>query len=621
MTTSLDPELPQTDTGDGDGRRPRDRARIVVAVAVLMMILGSLLARTVNTDGGSTSVTETAIFGADGHQISAYVYTPQSASATHRMPGIAMWHGLNNQKEYMSNTALELARRGFVVVSADQTGHGSSTGANLDAGCGGPDVLTYLRGLPTVDTQHIGLVGMSQGGFCAATAAALSQPDNYNSIFYMESEPNIPGVPDSTPFLKLHNIAYNIGTWTELGVMILVDKGSHANVSPELQATFATKDPITPGKVYGSIADGTARILYTPWEEHALSTDSPAAIGNAIDWMQRTLTDGKGLNKDDQIWPAKLLGTTVALAGAFLFLFAMGSVLLRTRAFGVLARPVPEYRGLTGAGWWVGALVTTAVGPLLYLWVWKHMFLTPWLAANALWPQTFTNVYMVWSVIVGVIAWALIAANHVLVTRRRGATLASYGVAESDGRLDRRAAGRALLMAVAVLAPVYAVLTFVAGAWHVDFRMWVVTLMPMTPARWHAVVGYVVPFAIYFLAQGIIFAGFLRWRKGKAPLWQEMLVNSVVLTLGALVWVLLCYVPFLTGGSALFGSDPNTATSTGMGGIYYLPLLVLWPLSACLYTYFFRKTGRVFVGSLLVTAVIVWSLVSASDFGMWPVSG
>jgi hypothetical protein len=617
MTTSPDTARPETDSG-GDGGRPRDRTKIVALIALLMMVLGSLLARTINTDGGATSVTETTIFGADGHQISAYVYTPQDASATHRLPGIAMFHGLNNQKEYMSNTALELARRGFVVVSADQTGHGSSTGANLDAGCGGPDVLTYLRGLTTVDTQRIGLVGMSQGGFCAATAAALSQPDNYNSIFYMESEPNAPGVPDSTPFLKLHNIAYNIGTWTELGVMILVDKGSHANVSPALQATFGTKDPIIAGQVYGSIADGTARILYTPWEEHALATDSPAAIGNAIDWMQRTLTDGKGLNKNDQIWPFKLLGTAVALAGAFLFLFAMGSLLLRTRAFATLVRPLPDYRGLTGAGWWVGALVTTAVGPLLYLWVWKHMFLTPWLNVNALWPQTFTNVYLVWSVLVGVIAWALIALNHVLTTRKRGATLASYGVAEPDRGPDWPVIGRSLLLVVAVLAPVYVVLAVVASIWHVDFRMWVVTLMPMTPARWSAFGGYVIPFAIYFLAQGIIFGGFLRWRNGKSPLWQEMLVNSVVLTLGALVWVLLCYVPLLSGGTVLFGSDPNTVTSAGMGGIYYLPLLVFWPLSACLYTYFFRKTGRIFVGSFLVTAVIVWSLVAASDFGMWP---
>lgn len=620
MTNPAPTDLPEADPGTTPARR-RDRAKVLAVVSILMMILGSLLARTINTDLGAVSVKEVTIFGADGQQISAYVYTPDGASATSPAPGIAMWHGLNNQKEYMSNTALELARRGFVVVSADQTGHGSSTGANQDAGCGGPDVLTYLRTLTTVDTTRIGLVGMSQGGFCAATAAALAQPDGYSSIFYMESEPNAPGVADTTPYLGLHNVAYNIGTWTELGVMILVDKGSNANVSPELLAMFDTQDPITPEKVYGSIADGTARILYTPWEEHALSTDSPAAIGNAVDWMQRTLTDGTGLDKDNQIWPLKLLGTTVALAGAFLFLFAAGSLLLRTRAFATLARPVPEYRGLTGARWWIGALVTTAVGPLLYLWVWKHMFLTTWLAANSLWPQTFTNVFMVWSVIVGLIGWALIALNHVTTTRKQGATLTSYGLAEPGGRVDWSTVGRSALLVVAVLAPVYVVLTVVAGAWHVDFRMWLVTLMPLTPARWSAFLGYLVPFAIFFLAQGVIFGGFLRWKKGKAPLWQEMLVNSVVLTLGAFVWLLLCYVPLLAGGTALFGSDPNTVTSMGMGGISYLGMLVLWPLAACLYTYFFRKTGRIWVGSFLVTALIVWSMVAANDFGMWPIIG
>jgi hypothetical protein len=161
----------------------------------------------------------------------------------------------------------------------------------------------------------------------------------------------------------------------------------------------------------------------------------------------------------------------------------------------------------------------------------------------------------------------------------------------------------------------------VAAVWHVDFRAWVITLMPMPPARWDAFFAYLVPFAIYFLAQGIIFAGFLRWRAGKAPLWQEMLVNSIVMTLGALVWILLCYVPLLSGGTIVFGSDPRTATAAGMGGIYYLPLLVLWPLSACLYTFYFRKSGRVFVGAILVTVFIVWMLAASGDFAMWPING
>lgn len=608
---------------DSSGRLPwwRDNTKWLVIVSLALMILGSLLGREINTAGGSTTVTEVTIYGASGQQISAYVYTPAGVTAQTPAPGIAMWHGLNNQKDYMSNTALELARRGFVVVSADQLGHGSSTAANQNAGCGGPDTLSYLQTLPTVDKKRIGLVGMSQGGFCAATAAALSQPDGYNSIFYMESEPNIPGVPDVTAYKGLHNIAYNIGQWTELGGMILVDRGGHADVSPVLQPLFGTTEPIVTGKVYGSIDDGTARILYTPYEDHALSTDSPEAIGNAVDWMQRTLTDGKGIAPGDQIWPAKLVGTSAALLGAFLFLFSFGSLLLRTRAFAGLVRPVPEYRGLTGIGWWVGAIITTAVGPLLYLWVWKNMFLTPWINPNTLWPQTFTNVYMVWGAIVGVIAWALLVFNHLAVTRKKGGNLAAYGVSEPGGRIDLRSIGRSALLVVAILAPIYVILVFVSGVWHIDFRAWVVALQPMGLARWIAFVAYLIPFAFYFVAQGISFNGFLRWRKGTAPLWQEMLVNAIVMTLGALVWLLINYIPLMAGGNSPFAGDPASATAAGLGGIYYIPLLVLWPLAACLWTYFFRKTGRTWVGSILVTVLIVWMLAASGDFAVWPTIG
>lgn len=595
-------------------------ARRGVVLAVAMMVLGSLLATWVNSNSGSTMVSEVTIFAADGHQISAYVYAPKSVSAQHPAPGIAMWHGLNNQKDYMDNTALEMARRGFVVVSADQPGHGLSTGANQDIGCGGPDVLTYLQSLPTVDKKHIGLLGMSQGGFCSATAAALSQPDGYSSIFYMESEPNPPGVPDSTPYLKLHNVAFNIGSWTELGVMILVGQGSQASTSPELLQIFGSKDPIVPDKLYGSIADGTARILYQPWEDHALSTDSTGAIGNAISWMQQTL-GGSSLPSSDQVWPLKVLGTAIALFGAFLFIFFMGAVLLSTRAFAGLVRPVPEYRGLSGIGWWIGALITTAVGPLLYLWVWQNMFFNPWVGVSTLWPQTFTNIYMVWAVLVGVIAWVLIVFDHLVVTRRQGGTLASYGIGEPDGGIDWPAVGRALLFVAAVLVPIYVLLTVIRALWHVDFRLWVVSMMPMSPERWGAFFAYLAPFAIYFVAQGIVFNGFLRWRKGNAPLWQEMLVNAVVLTLGALVWVLACYLPLLGGGGFAIANGPLDQTAAGLGGIYYLPLLVLWPLAACIYTYFYRKTGRVFVGALMVTVFIVWNLAAFGDFAVWPIIG
>ena len=591
----------------------------LLVLSLALMLVGSLLASWLNSAAGTASVKDIKIFGTNGYLTSAYLYTPSGVTPQKPAPGVVLFHGLNNQKDYMSNTALEFARRGFVVLSADMTGHGYSNGANGENGFGGPDALRYMRTLPTVDKNNIGLVGMSQGGFGPVTAAAQAVPDGYKSIFYMESECTAPGVPNLQPCQGLKNVAFNIGTATELGIMVLVSKGSDAPNSPVVKPVFGTSDPVKVGQLYGSIADGTARILYQPYETHPASTDSPVAIGNAIDWMQQTLDGGNKLPPTDQIWPWKVLGTAVALLGSFLFLFAFGGQLLRSRVFAALVEPVPVFRGFTGSGWWIAALITTALGPLLYLWVWQNVGLGGgFVAPNALWPQNFTNVYMVWAVIVGVIALALIWVNHRFFTAKLGGTGVNYGLAWEERGVDWSRIWHSLALALAIIAPLYVILLVINTIWMVDFRAWVVALMPMSPVRMQAFLGYLVPFAIFFIPESVIFAGFIRPRGGNLSLAREMVISSVVLTLGALVWILIAYIPLLAGQAMIFGSDFGTAAAAGLGAIYYIPLLMVWPLVACLYTYYFRKTGHVYTGAFLTTLFVVWMLAAFGDFAVTP---
>ena len=588
----------------------------LLIIALIMMLCGSFLGSWINTGAGAATVTDVKIQGANGYYLTAYLYTPKSVTAENPAPGILMFHGLNNQKNYMSNTALEFARRGYVVLSADMSGHGYSNGAVNDNSCGGPDALNYFRSLAVVDTKNIGLIGMSQGGFCPVTAAAQTLPDGYNSIFYMESECTAPGSPDLTPCEGLKNVAFNIGEITELAGMVLVGTGSQVPVSPVVQPVFNTTDPIEVEKIYGSIDDGTARILYQPWEDHAGSTDSPDAIRNAIEWMGKTIDGGTDLPTSNQIWPWKLFGNAVALFGAMLFLFPMGALLLETSFFKPLVEKVPEYKGLKGIGWWIGALITTALGPVLYLKVFQGGFFGGWITGNTLWPQNFTNIYMLWSVIVGIIAVALIFFNHFVFTKKEGATAVNYGLATEGKGVDWGKVLKSLLLAVTILLPVYLLLAYINGILKVDFRAWVVALMPMSGPRWIAFFGYLVPFALFFIPQGILLAGFLRVNEGKASLRREMIVNAVMMTLGAGIWLLLLYVPLMMGGPSILGAGPMGAMAAGMAGIYYIPLIVLWPLVACLYTYFFRKTGRVYTGIFLVTIFIVWYLAAFGAFAV-----
>jgi hypothetical protein len=589
----------------------------LLIISIVLILGGSLLASWLTTGAGAATVNEIKINETNGYVISAYLYTPKSASAQNPAPGVLVIHGLNNQKNYMSNTALELVRRGYVVLSIDMSGHGFSNGANGANAYGGPDALNYLRSLSVVDTNNIGLVGMSQGGFGPVTIAANTIPDSYNSIFYMESECTAPGSPNTAPCENLKNVAFNIGKVTELGGMVLIGKGTDAPISPVIQPVFGTTDPIIEGKIYGSIADGTARILYQPWEDHAGSTDAPAAIGNVIDWMGQTLQGGTGLPASNQIWGWKLFGSSVALLGAFIFLFPMGALLLQTSKFKPLVEDIPEYKGFKGLGWWIGALITTALGPLLYVWVFQGMFFSSWLPANYLWPQNFTNIYMVWSVVVGVITIALLLFNHFVFTKKHGATAENYGLTSSGNVIEWDKIGKAIFMAILILLPVYLILSFTNAVLKVDFRDWVVALMPMNSARFSAFLGYIIPFAIYYIPMGILFGGFIRPKEGKLSIGREMVINSIVLTLGAIIWLLLFYVPIMTGSTNIItGSGMLGPMAAGMGAIYYIPLVVLWPLVACIYTYFFRKTGRVYTGIALATLFIVWYLAAFGVFAV-----
>lgn len=590
---------------------------LLTAAAALMVGCG-IIASWINTGAGAATVAERDILDSPGYLINAYIYTPKTATPQNPAPGVLLVHGLNNEKKYMANTALELARRGYVVLSMDQPGHGRSSGANYDNGGGAVAALNYLRSLPNVDKDNIGLIGMSQGGFLSTTNAAFLLPDAYKSIFYMDSEVNYPGSPDLSRAEGMKNAAFSIGRITELGVMINIAKGSGAPVSPMLLPLFGIEGPIEAGKVYGSIEDGTARILYQHWGTHPSSTDSQASISFAIDWMQKTLVGGNGLDPSRQIWPWRFWTNILAFLGAMLFIFPMGALLLRTPFFSSLVHEMPEYRGLKGTYWWIGAVITTAIGPLLYITIWKNMFFAPWIQPNRLWPQNFTNVYMVWAFLVGVIGIALMLLNHFLITGKGRARMENYGLLTTGKILSPGHIFKSLLFAICTMLPVYLILVFVEAVWHSDFRIWIVSLLPLTVPRFKAFLGYFIPFLIPFSIQGILLAGFLRVNNGRASLAKEMIVNSVILTLGALVWLILLYVPLMAGGAIIYASDPIGMTAAGMGGIYYIPLLVFWPLAGCLYTYFFRKTGRVFTGIFLVTILIVWHLTALGVFAFAP---
>jgi dipeptidyl aminopeptidase/acylaminoacyl peptidase len=148
------------------------RRRWSLAIAGLILILaGGLLAHLTQTSGG-IRIQDVHFKGAKGNTMSALLYIPPNATAQTPAPGVLAVHGYINSRETQDGFAIEFARRGYVVLDLDQTGHGYSDPPAFANGFGGPDGLAHLRSLDIVDKNNIGLEGHSMGGWAVLAAAA-----------------------------------------------------------------------------------------------------------------------------------------------------------------------------------------------------------------------------------------------------------------------------------------------------------------------------------------------------------------------------------------------------------------------------------------------------------------
>src|SRR4030042_6555890 len=136
--------------------KSKRRDIIMLAVALFLILVGDLLASLIQTDFGKVKVNDVRFDGADGIVMSALLYVPKGITASNKAPGILAIHGLMNNRETQDGFAIEFARRGYVVLAIDQTGHGYSTPPANDNGFGAPHRRRSLGNPDAVAPNNIG---------------------------------------------------------------------------------------------------------------------------------------------------------------------------------------------------------------------------------------------------------------------------------------------------------------------------------------------------------------------------------------------------------------------------------------------------------------------------------
>jgi pimeloyl-ACP methyl ester carboxylesterase len=573
----------------------------LLGLAVLLVLVGGLLASAVQTAGGMVEIQDVRFTGSNGTQMSALLYIPNGVTAENPAPGILAVHGYINSRETQDGFAIEFARRGYVVLALDQTGHGYSDPPAFANGFGGPDGLRYLRSLDIVDSDNVGLEGHSMGGW-TSLAAAITFPDDYKSIVLEGSSTGAPFAAEGNAEWP-RNMALVFSEWDEFSDLMWGVALPKDMVSIEkLKTLFGTTETVEVGRLYGSIEEGTARMLYMPKGTHPNDHISTEAIGNALEWMQMTLEGGNGLAPSDQIWYWKEIGTFIAFIGGVLFMFPAGALLLQSGMFKDLQSPLPAAKGVTRSGWWIAAALTLVIPPLTFFWLQNRG--NEWFPASAFWPQTITTGIMTWAVGNAVITLVLFLLWHYQMNRKAGATLEHYGLTW-EGKFSLRAIGKSLLLGVCVVFGVYLLLAISDWLFKTDFRLWVVALKPMSFLHFHIFLAYLIPFAFYFLISGMALNGQLRQVQpdgSPVTLRRAMLVNALLLAGGIFLMLLLQYIPLMTGSTLPLSESLLTIVS-----IQFVPLLFIVGL---LQTYFFRITGRIYVGAFICALFVTWYIVA-----------
>ncbi|TXK83988.1 S9 family peptidase [Paenibacillus sp. N3.4] len=97
----------------------------LLALSLVLIIIGSFFAQMFNTSFYSVNVNKIN-FKADHGTLSGLLYMPKGAGANDPRPVIITTHGYLNTKEMQDAPAIEMSRRGYIVLDLDQYDHGDS---------------------------------------------------------------------------------------------------------------------------------------------------------------------------------------------------------------------------------------------------------------------------------------------------------------------------------------------------------------------------------------------------------------------------------------------------------------------------------------------------------------
>jgi len=590
------------------------------ALCLLVLVSAVVLASLVQQDFGRVAVRNVTYDNYNGIRIRAKLFQPRAVTEQSPGPGVVYIHGYQNNRETADPYAIELARRGIVVLNIDAIGRGNSGEPNapdapdFDPTYGGVASLAYLKALPFVDAARVGMMGHSLGAEMAYTIA-LNDPTvqalSISGFAYGE---------EATP-TRPKNMLMIFARWDEYRARMTGTNhfAGEWMSTAQTQRVMPVADPQM-GVTYGNFADGSARRVTMPHTIHVLTSFHPGAIAEAAVWMQQALQPAPDLWRDParQIWQFKETATLIAMLAGLASLLPLTWLLLRTHFFSPLQSTATGRYHCTGRPFRRAVLANGLLKwlyiPLIMALFAIHIYVVP---IDGLFPMMMVNGLVWWFLVINLIGLWLFWRWR----RKQDVPLDDLGVSDQPARLHLTWSylGKTALLGMLLFGVLYVLQAGLEALFNVDWRCIFPYLSDLTPYRVGMLALYFPFLLLGFLGTGAFLHGMVR-RPPKATWWRTFVdwtvANVLIQIVPLALFVVLQYVPLL-----LFDVVPLV----GPGGVMatfvmtMFQLLLVLALTAVVSTWCYLLTGKIYLGALVNALWVAWLLASSQVIAPIPV--
>ncbi|WP_062210288.1 alpha/beta hydrolase family protein [Demequina oxidasica] len=598
-------------------------------LSLVLVLISAVGASLVQTNGGKVAIKDMQWETSSGRMLNALLFKPENATVENPAPAVVVSHGWWNNREMQDANYVELARRGYVVISIDMYGHGNSDPLPADeipvGGTGMYDAVKLMADLPYVDATRIGVSGHSNGARAANFSVAI---DNemptplIASVFLVDNEAFYNDAANDNAYYNMYgsrDVGLNADQYDEFFFRSYSAEGEVLTPPREFATTDNAQSFLHFGAAPGTYDDvreidtyytenidgvDAVRILHTPAETHPWGTISAETVSNQIDFFDTTLGAPNEEVGTGQVWQVKEFFTTLGVIGFGIFLVAFTRMMLQTRAFSSLK--IKEKMAIAPANrigkvwFWGGLLISAVFSGWSYLWLSKQTSLSGVVFNSE--PSFFVEgaVFFIalWAAINGVFAAIVMTLSYLFNVRKQGKTLRDIGVLPGWASF-----GKGIGLAAIVVSASFSLVFFVDYFFKTDFRLWVFAIKVFPPDK----IGYallVLPlFLIYFVANSVIVNSFSRISIGGKE-WVNTALLAFFNALGPLVLVIWQYSTFFNTGHLVDGFG-------GIFSIWLFPTLIMLPAAAVISRKIYRETNNPYIaGFINATAV---ALIAASN--------